>query len=154
MNLLNGKYVFQKRKRILWNTLWTAGSKSKELRGSLAIIPRERVPATAGHPIQYGRTRLDEGRWPAGEEATGGGAIAGKPRTSPANSYRALQATIFNDSGAKRQRRRRGSHQARRCGRGGTEVNGQLATADLQVRQAGESGARRRTTKEKNWRLH
>ena len=154
MNLLNEKYIFQKRKCILWNTLWTAGSKSKELRGSLAIIPRERVPATAGHTIQYGRTRLDEGRRPAGEETTGSGVIAGKPRTSPANSYRALQATIFNDSGAKRQRRRRGSHQARRCGRGGTEVNDWLATADLQVRQAGESGARHRTMKEKNWRLH
>ena len=59
LNLLNEKYVFQKRRRILWNPLWTAGSKSKELRGSLANIPREGVSASAGRPIKDDRPRLD-----------------------------------------------------------------------------------------------
>jgi len=58
LNLLNEKYVFQKRKRILWNTLWTAGSKSKELRGSLANFPREGVSASTGRLIQDERFGL------------------------------------------------------------------------------------------------
>ena len=71
MNLQIGKYVFQRRKRKPGNMLWIAGSKSKELRGSLANLPPEGVRANKDHPIQDRRRRLDQGRSggaPDGEE--------------------------------------------------------------------------------------
>ena len=62
MNLLNEKYVFQKRKRILRNPLWTAGSITEKHRGSLASLPPEGVSASNGRWIKDGWIGLDEER--------------------------------------------------------------------------------------------
>ena len=59
MNLLNEKYIFQKRKHILWNTLRTAGLKTEKPKGSLAKLTAEGVRCVLDRWIQSGRIRLD-----------------------------------------------------------------------------------------------
>ena len=55
LNLLNEKYVFQKRKCILWNPLWTAGSTSKIFRGLFNKI----TPRKGYRPIRAVRSKMD-----------------------------------------------------------------------------------------------
>ena len=133
MNLLNEKCVFQKRKRILWNTLWTAVSKSKELRDSLANFSHEGV----------GLCGPSDPRWTVRirSEEEGGGAVAREETAaaarhrrrrgiSPVKAYRTFPATIWLGTCPKRKREARWSHLARRWGRIRSVDDGGLAEAD------------------------
>jgi len=116
LNLLNEKYVFQKRKRILRNPLWTAGSTSKEPRGSLAKRPTEGVRCDSDRWIQSERTGLDrEGgaALPTGEEGQRGGATWPAARYSPVLPVRAILATIWHGTGSIQTRSSKRTHLAR-----------------------------------------
>ena len=134
LNLLNEKYVFQKRKRILWNPLWTTGSTSKELRGSLANFPCERGIGLYGpsDPRWTVRIRSEEegGGTVTGEEAVAAARHRRRRGILPAKAYRTFPATIWLRTCPKRKRETRRSHLAQRWGRIRSMDDGGLAEAD------------------------
>ena len=133
MNLLNQKYVFQKRKHRNQKEYRTAGSIIQFARGSLAKRAPERVSAVSGHWIQSGRSRLDlEGASGVltGEEGGGGGRHERRRPSSPELAVWANQCTKTHGTGTIRQRRARRAHPARRWRQRWRVVGRRLATAE------------------------
>jgi len=133
LNLLNEKYVFQKRKRILRNPLWTAGSTSKEPRGSLAKRPPEGVRCDSDRWIQSERTGLDrEGgaALPTGEEDLRGGCHRRRPSSSSAELVPAIHRTRRLQTGTDRTGEGWGAHLTRRWRPKEPEASVGLSTAD------------------------
>ena len=130
MNLLNEKYVFQKRKRILWNSLWTAGSTSKVFQGLFnKITPRRGIGRSGPLDLKW----MAQIRWErrlAREEAPDGGAMTRKDGISPALRVRATPAIIWLGTGTKRKRSSTRAYLGRRWRRWRFEEGGRHATAD------------------------
>ena len=65
-------YVFKNRKRIMGNTLWTAGLNLENFRGSFEILLVDGVPRDTGRWIKIGR-RPTLGVFPTGQNSSAGG---------------------------------------------------------------------------------